>query len=61
MLELVLISLAAAVAPPFVVAARRAMLSHRLSQAMSQSDLEAIVLLCDQASDGSWLPCMNRS
>jgi tetratricopeptide (TPR) repeat protein len=61
MLELVLISLAAAVAPPFVVAARRAMLSHRLSLAMSQSDIEAIVQLCDQAADGSWLPCMNRS
>lgn len=61
MLELVLISLAAAVAPPFVVAARRAMLSHRLSQAMAHSDIEEIVKLCDQASDGSWLPCMNRS
>jgi tetratricopeptide (TPR) repeat protein len=61
MLELVLISLAAAVAPPFVVAARRAMLSHRLSQAMAHSDIEEIVRLCEQASDSSWLPCMNRS
>lgn len=61
MLELVLISLAATVAPPFVVIARRALLSHRLSQAMARSDVEAIVEICDRASESSWLPCMNRS
>ncbi len=61
MLEIVLISLAATMAPPFVLIFRRAVVTYRLTQAMARSDLDAIVEICDGASGDSWLPCMNHS